>query len=57
MRPSLILYTAVGFVAAVSFAASPAHASFRVIKWNVTNICQIYDFGVGGRRSPPTIAS
>ena len=52
MRRSLILCTAVGFVAAVSFAASPAQASFRVIKWNVTNICQIYDFGVGGPPVP-----
>ena len=29
------------------FSVSPAQASFRVIKWSVTNICQIYDFGWG----------
>ena len=44
MRRSLILCTAVGFVAAVSFAASPAQASFRVIKWNVTqHLPELYD--------------
>ena len=52
MRRSLILCTAVGFVVAALVATSPAHASFRVIKWNVTSICQIYDFGVGGPPIP-----
>ena len=52
MRRSLIFCTVAGFVAAASFAASPAQASFRVIKWNVTNLCQIYDFGVAGPPIP-----
>ena len=52
MRRTLILCAAAGLVAATTFATSPAEASFRVIKWNITNICQIYDFGVGGPPVP-----
>jgi hypothetical protein len=52
MRRSLILCAAVGFVAVGFFAASPAQASFRVIKWDITNICQIYDFGFGNGPIP-----
>jgi hypothetical protein len=52
MRQSLALCTAVGLVTAGLFAASPAEASFRVIQWNATHICQIYDFGVGGAPVP-----
>ncbi len=47
MRRSFILWAAVGVVAVGFLAVSPAQASFRVIKWNITNICQIYDFGFG----------
>ena len=33
--------------AAGLLAASPAEAAFRVIKWDVTKICQIWDFSLG----------
>ena len=46
MRRSLILCAGVGFVAAGFSAASPAQASYRVIKWSGTNICQIWDYGL-----------
>ena len=52
MRRSLIFCAAAGFIAAGTLAPSQAQASFRVIKWNITNICQIYDFGFGGRPIP-----
>lgn len=52
MRSSLGLCAAAGFAAAVFFFTSPAQASYRVIKWNVTNICQIYNFGWGGPPIP-----
>ena len=33
---------------------SPAQAApdFRVIQWDITRVCQIYDFGLGGRPIP-----
>ena len=46
---SLILGAA---VSAVLFAAAPAQASWRVIKWNITGVCQMWDFGVDGRPVP-----
>jgi hypothetical protein len=52
MRRRSLICAAVGFVAVGSFAASPAQASYRVIKWHVTNMCQIYDFGFGGPPIP-----
>jgi len=48
-RFSLVLLGAVG----AFFVLTPAQAAdFRVIKWNVTKICQIYDFGWGWRPIP-----
>ena len=36
------------------FVLSPAQAAdFRVIKWNVTKICQVYDMGWGFKPIPP----
>lgn len=52
MRRCLILCAAAGFVAAGLLAASPAQASYRVVRWDITRICQIYDFGWGGRPIP-----
>jgi len=46
---SLLLLGAVG----AFFVLSPAQAAdFRVIKWNITKVCQIYDFGWGLRPIP-----
>ena len=52
MRRSLILFAAAGL--AGLFLAGPANAmsDFRVIKWSITGVCQIYDFGWGGRPIP-----
>jgi hypothetical protein len=52
MRRNLILCAAVGFVAAGFFATRPAQASYRVIKWSGTNICQIWDYGLPTRPFP-----
>jgi hypothetical protein len=45
-----------GLLAAATafFVTSPAQAApdFRVIRWDFTRICQIYDFGWGGRPIP-----
>ena len=40
--------------ATASFVTSSAQAApdFRVIRWDFTRICQIYDFGWGGRPIP-----
>ena len=47
---SLMLLGAVG----AFFVFSPAQAAdFRVIQWNITKACQIYDFGWGLRPIPP----
>jgi hypothetical protein len=48
LRRSLIL----GAVAAALFATGPANAAWRVIKWNITGVCQVWDFGVDGRPIP-----
>jgi len=46
---SLMLLGAVG----AFFVLSPAQAAdFRVIKWDITKVCQIYDFGWGLRPIP-----
>jgi hypothetical protein len=46
---SLLLLGAVG----AFFVLSPAQAAdFRVIKWDITKVCQIYDFGWGLRPIP-----
>jgi len=52
MRPHLIACALV-LAAAGLLAASPADAAaYRVIRWDITKICQIYDFGFGGRPIP-----
>lgn len=52
MRRNLILCAALGL--AGLFGTSPADAAaFRVIKWDLTGVCQIYDFGWGGGPIPP----
>jgi hypothetical protein len=54
LRRSVALSTAAGLAMIGLCAASPAKAEpdFRVIQWDVTRICQIYDFGFGGRPIP-----
>lgn len=53
MRPrSFMLYATFSFVAIGFCAASPAEASYRVVQWRGTHVCQIYDFGWGGRPIP-----
>jgi hypothetical protein len=48
---SLTLLGAIG----AFLVLSPAQAAdFRVIQWNTTRVCQIYDFGWGLRPIPPT---
>jgi hypothetical protein len=48
MRRTLVSFAAsAALIAAGLLAASPAEAAFRVIKWDVTKICQIWNFGVG----------
>jgi hypothetical protein len=54
MHRSLILAAAAGIVAIGALTASPAQAAYRVIKWDITNICQIWDFGLSGQPIPPT---
>jgi hypothetical protein len=47
---SLLLLGTVG----AFLVLSPAQAAdFRVIQWNLTRVCQIYDFGWGLRPIPP----
>jgi hypothetical protein len=49
-RFSLALLGVVG----AFFILNPAQAAdFRVIKWNISRACQIYDFSWGGRPIPP----
>lgn len=50
LRRSLLLAAAAAIAALV--ATAPANASWRVIKWNITGVCQIWDFGVDGRPIP-----
>jgi hypothetical protein len=52
MRRTFILYAAAGLVASGAAAASPAEASYRVIKWDGTNFCQIWDYGLPTRPFP-----
>jgi hypothetical protein len=54
LNRSVALSTAAGLAMAGLFAASPAKAEpdYRVIQWDITRICQIYDFGFGGRPIP-----
>lgn len=55
MRRSLILCAGIAGLFSVAFLTGPANAAsdFRVIKWGITGVCQIYDFGWGGRPIPP----
>jgi hypothetical protein len=52
MRRNLILCAAAG-LAGLCLSSAASAADFRVIKWNITGVCQIYDFGWGGRPIPP----
>ncbi|HEU4660498.1 MAG TPA: hypothetical protein VFS63_07550 [Pseudolabrys sp.] len=38
--------------ALVISTSAQAAPDFRVIKWDITGMCQIYDFGFGGRPIP-----
>lgn len=49
LRRSLLLGAALGVAL---MATAPAEASWRVIKWNTTGMCQIWDFGVDGAPFP-----
>ncbi len=51
MRGNLILCAA-GLVAAGFLATSPAQASYKVIKWDGNNFCQIWDYGLPTRPFP-----
>jgi hypothetical protein len=49
----VIIASAAACIAAGLVFASPAQAaSFKVIKWNTTRICQVYDFGWGTKPIP-----
>ena len=49
----LIVAGAAACIAAGLVFASPAQAApFKVIKWDTTRICQIYDFGWGTKPIP-----
>jgi hypothetical protein len=50
----LVLSAAAAVALTGLLAASPAKAEpdYRVIQWDITRICQIYDFGFGGRPIP-----
>ena len=53
LSQKLIFASAAFSIAAGLVLASPAQAaSFKVIKWNTTRVCQIYDFGWGGKPIP-----
>ena len=56
MRRTMMLCAALGMTALFTTGAfvQPAHAEsdFRVIKWSITGVCQIYDFGWGGKPIP-----
>ena len=48
-----LIFVLLGAVGAF-FVLSPAQAAdFRVIKWNVTKVCQIYDMSWGLKPIPP----
>ena len=47
MRRTLVSFAAAPLLVAGLLAAGPAEAAFRVIQWDVTHICQIWDFGLG----------
>jgi hypothetical protein len=45
----LLIGAATAFVLTSTAQAEPR---FRVIQWSITGLCQIYDFGWGGRPIP-----
>lgn len=49
LRRSIILSTV---LAAAILSTVPAQAAWRIIKWNTTGVCQIWDFGLDGRPVP-----
>jgi len=52
MRRSLMLCAAAGVASLFLMGSANAASDFRVIKWSLTGVCQIYDFGWGGRPIP-----
>jgi hypothetical protein len=46
MRKLSVLCAAAGFIATALVAASPAQASFALIRWQDTGYCQIWDTSV-----------
>jgi len=52
MVRKMVLFAAAGLAAATVLATSPADASYRVIRWNVTGVCQIWDYGMPTRPFP-----
>ena len=50
LRRSLVFIAATAIAAFI--AAAPAQAAWRVIKWNITGVCQVWDFGVDGTPVP-----
>lgn len=51
MRRGIALCAAAG-IAGLLFVGPASASDFRVIKWGITGVCQIYDFGWGGRPIP-----
>ena len=46
------LCAAAGIAASALAVASPAHAAFHVIRWDVTGVCQVWDDSVPTRPWP-----
>jgi hypothetical protein len=42
----MIVGAAVALLGTSLFAASPAEASYRVIKWKTTQICEVWDYNI-----------
>jgi hypothetical protein len=48
-----MLLAGIGALMVTSFVPAPADAApYRVIRWNVTHLCQIWDFGLPTRPWP-----
>jgi hypothetical protein len=52
MRGNLMLCAAAGLAAVGFLATSPAEASYKVIKWDGNNFCQVWDYGLPTRPFP-----
>lgn len=52
MRRRLVLAAAAAAMTFTAFATPALAADYRVIQWDITRICQIYDFSFGGRPIP-----